>query len=187
MKNPYVYGYLPLFTIILFSLSFGIFAINQILPFLTSIGVYSGMREFLTDLELRVFLLVILSLCFFMLFSALKLIGQTIHETGMLFFSKDKKGETMSVARGGYVIFFFGSLLSVLGIQSVYILIAVFAATVFIYFIYTIYKMSQFMTMVGMIGLIVFEILFWSLFITLILYILLKLYNGVLASLPFAN
>lgn len=187
MKNPYLYGYLPLFTIILFSLSFGIFTVNQILPFLSSIGVYSGMREFLSDLELRVFLLIVLSLCFFMLFSALKLIGQTIHEVGMLFFSKDKIGETMSVARGGYVIFFFGSLLSVIGIQSFMILITVFATTLFVYFIYTVYKMSQFMTMMGMIGLIVFEILFWSVFVTLILYILLKLYNGVLASLPFAN
>ena len=66
-------------------------------------------------------------------------------------------------------------------------LIAVFAGTIFIYFIYNIYKMSQFMTTVGMVGLIIFEIVFWSIFITLILYILLKLYNGVLASLPFAN
>lgn len=41
----------------------------------------------------------------FMLFSALKLIGETVHELGMLFFSKDYKGETMSAARGGYVIF----------------------------------------------------------------------------------
>ncbi|CAM5218771.1 Membrane protein YufK OS=Ureibacillus acetophenoni OX=614649 GN=SAMN05877842_109129 PE=4 SV=1 [Ureibacillus acetophenoni] len=187
MKNPYLYSYLPLFTIILFSLSFGIFAVNQLLPFLSSIGVYSGMREFLSDIELRVFLLIILSLCFFMLFSALKLIGQTIHEVGMLFFSKDKIGETISVARGGYVIFFFGSLLSVIGIQSVSILMAIFAITVFIYFIYTIYKMSKFMTMVGMLGLIIFEILFWSIFVSLLLYILLKLYNGVLASLPFAN
>ncbi|SOC41208.1 DUF5366 family protein [Ureibacillus acetophenoni] len=187
MKNPYLYGYLPLFTIILFSLSFGIFTVNRILPVLSSIGVYAGMREFLSDLELRVFLLIVLSLCFFMLFSALKLIGQTIHEVGMLFFSKDKIGETMSAARGGYVIFFFGSLLSVLGIASVNILMAVFALTVFVYFIYTIYKMSRFMSMAGMIGLIIFEILFWSLFITLILYILLRLYNGILASLPFAN
>lgn len=187
MKNPYVYGYLPLFTTILFSLSFGIFAVNQILPFLTSIGVYAGMREFLSDFELRVFLLIILSLCFFMLFAALKLIGQTIHETGMLFFSKDKIGETISAARGGYVIFFFGSLLSVIGIQSYILLISIFALTVFIYFIYTVYKMSQSMTIVGMIGLIIFEVLFWCLFVTLILYILLKLYNGVLASLPFAN
>ena len=54
-----------------------------------------------------------------MLFSALKLIGETIHEVGMLFFSKDKVGETISVARGGYVIFFIGAFLSAFGIQSI--------------------------------------------------------------------
>ncbi len=187
MKNPYLYGYLPLFTIILFSLSFGIFAVNQLLPFLTSIGVYAGMKEFLSEIEMRLFLLIIFSLCFFMLFSALKLIGQTIHEVGMLFFSKDRAGETMSAARGGYVIFFFGSLLSFIGIQSVTILVAIFGIAVLTYFIYTVYKMSHYMTLFGMLGLIVIEILFWSVFITLILYILLKLYNGILASLPFAN
>ncbi|MEG0472433.1 MAG: DUF5366 family protein [Solibacillus sp.] len=187
MKNPYLYGYLPLFTIILFSLSFGIFAVSESLTLFHAIGVYSGMREFLSDLELRFVLLIVFALVFFMLFSALKLIGETIHELGMLFFSKDQAGETMSVARGGYVIFFFGSFASVIGIQSVLILIFVFIATVFSYFIYTIYKTSQFMTVSGMIGLIFFEVITWFIFITLIVYALIKLYNGILASLPFAT
>nr|WP_106780606.1 DUF5366 family protein [Lysinibacillus timonensis] len=187
MKNPYLYGYLPLFTIVLFSLTFGIFTVDKSIQLLTSIGVYAGMREFLTEFELRIFLLIIFTLCFFMLFSALKLIGETIHEVGMLFFSKDSEGQTISVARGGYVILFFGSIVSVMGVQSFTILIVIFLLTIFAYFIYTIYKMSQFMSMVGMIALIAFEILFWSLFTTLILYTVLKLYNGILASLPFTN
>lgn len=64
MKNPYLYGYLPLFTILLFSLTFGIYTVGISLDFLTSIGIYSGMREFLTDLELRVLLLIVFTLCF---------------------------------------------------------------------------------------------------------------------------
>lgn len=63
------------------------------------------MREFLSDLELKLFLLIILVLIYFMVFSALKLIAETIHEIGMLFFSKDYEGKTMSQARGGFVIF----------------------------------------------------------------------------------
>lgn len=187
MKNPYLYGYLPLFTIVLFSMSFGIYMVDQSLQLFISIGVYSGMQEFLSELEIRVFLLILFSLCFFMLFSALKLIGETIHEVGMLFFSRDNNGQTISVARGGYVIFFFGSLLSFIGIQSFILLMIVFAVTIFAYFIYTIYKMSQYMSTLGMIGLITFEIMFWAVFVTFILYISLKLYNGILASLPFAN
>ncbi|MDN4492861.1 DUF5366 family protein [Ureibacillus aquaedulcis] len=187
MKNPYIYGYLPLFSVILFSLTFGIYLVGESLGFLTGIGVYTGMREFLTDIELRLLLLSVFVLCFFMLFSALKLIGETIHEVGMLLFSKNNNGEMISVARGGYLIFFFGSLLSVFGVQSIYILLCVFAVTIFSYFIFNIYKMSQFLSLSGTVGLIFFEILFWAIFITFICYVVLKLYNGLLASLPFAK
>ena len=41
------------------------------------------------------------------------------------------------------------------------------------------------MTIVSTIGLIVFEITIWSVLVSTIIYILLKLYNGVIASLPF--
>lgn len=185
MKNPYLYGYLPLFTIILFSSSFGIFAVSESLELFNAIGVYTGMREFLSDLELRFVLLIVFALLFFMVFSALKLIAETIHEVGMLFFSKDKAGETISVARGGYVIFFFGAFVSVIGVQSLLILVGIFLVTIFCYFIYTVYKMSQFMSITGVVGLIFFEILTWFIFIALIAYAVVKLYNGVLASLPF--
>lgn len=185
MKNPYLYGYLPLFTILLFSLTFGIYMVSQSMSLFQAVGVYAGMREFLSDMELKVFLLILFALCFFMLFSALKLIGETIHELGMLFFSKDQNGETMSIARGGYVIFFIGALLSAVGIQSLPLLVIILSVTVAVYFVYTVYKMSHFMSATGLVGLIFFEILFWTLFCTVIAYILIKLYNGVIASLPF--
>ncbi|MFP5303980.1 DUF5366 family protein, partial [Cobetia sp. SIMBA_158] len=73
------------------------------------------------------------------------------------------------------------------GIQSFTVLITIFLLTVFIYFIYNMYKMSQFLTMSGTVGLLVYEILFWSILMTLIMYVVLKLFNGILASLPFAN
>lgn len=186
MKNPYLYGYLPLITIILFSFTFGIFAVSESLQLFQSIGVYNGMREFLSDLELRFVLLIVFALIFFMLFSALKLIGETIHELGMLFFSKDQAGETINAGRDGYVIFFFGAFASVIGIQSMVILITIFLATVICYFIFNVYKMSQYMSLTGVIGLIFFEILSWFILLTLIAYALVKLYNGILASLPFA-
>lgn len=185
MKNPYLYGYLPLFTIILFSFSFGIFSVTESLQLFQAIGVYNGMREFLSDLELRFVLLIVFALLFFMLFSALKLIGETIHEVGMLFFSKDKEGQTIHAARGGYVIFFFGAFVSVIGFQSLTILVTIFLATIFCYFIYNVYKMSQYMTIVGVLGLILFEVITWFVLLTLVVYALIKLYNGILASLPF--
>ena len=65
------------------------------------------------------------------------------------------------------------------------VLAAIFLLTTFIYFVYVVYKLSKFMTIVRTVGLIVFEIIIWSVLISTIIYILLKLYNGVIASLPF--
>ncbi len=67
------------------------------------------------------------------------------------------------------------------------VLAAIFMLTTFIYFIYVVYKLSNFMTISRTIGLIVFEIIIWSVLISTIVYILLKLYNGVIASLPFLD
>ena len=185
MKNPYIFGYLPFVTIVLFSLTFGVYTVGVSVELFKEIGLYAGMREFLTDIQLRIFLLVIYALLFFMVFSALKLIAGTIHETAMLFFSKDVEGESYSEAKGGNVIYFFGSLVSAGGISSITVLAVIFLLTTFVYFIYVVYKLSKFMTIGRTIGLIVFEIIIWSVLISTIVYILLKLYNGVMASLPF--
>lgn len=187
MRNPYIYGYLPLITILLFSLTFGMYAVGESLQIFQSIGVYSGMREFLSDFELRVFLLIVFAVIFFMVFSALKLVGETIHELGMLFFSKDQDGATVSQARGGYIILFVGAICSAFAIQFIYVLVGIFVLTIFIYFIYLIYKMSHFMSMSGTIGLLVFELFMWTILLSLLVYVILKLYNGILASLPFAS
>ncbi|MGE7691542.1 DUF5366 family protein [Lysinibacillus sp. NPDC097214] len=187
MKNPYIYGYLPLITILLFSLTFGMYAVSESLQVFHAIGVYSGMREFLSDFELRVFLLIVFAGIFFMLFSALKLVGETIHELGMLFFSKDNDGATVHQARGGYIILLVGAICSAFAIQFIYVLVGIFVLTVFVYFIYLIYKMSHFMSMGGTIGLLVFELFMWTILLSLIFYVVLKLYNGILASLPFAH
>ena len=185
MKNPYIFGYLPFVTIVLFSLTFGVYTVGVSVELFKGIGLYAGMREFITDIQLRIFLLVIYALLFFMVFSALKLIAETIHETAMLFFSKDVEGKSYSEARGGNVIYFFGALASAGGINSIILLTAIFLLTTFIYFVYVVFKLSKFMTIVSTIGLLVFEILIWAILVSTIIYILLKLYNGVIASLPF--
>lgn len=185
MKNPYLFGYLPLFTVLFFSLTFGIFTVIKSMSLLQGIGLYNGMLEFLTDFELRVFLLILFALLYFMLFSALKLIGTTIHEFGMLFFSKDQEGEALRHVRGANMVFFFGALLSAAGIQSLYVLVGIFSLTVFTYFVFLIYKLSSYLSVPGMIGLMMFEILTWGVFVGFIVYVLFKLYNSVVKALPF--
>ena len=184
MKNPYVFGYLPFITVVLFSLTFGVFTVGASTNFFKEIGLYSGMREFLSDAQLRLFLLIIYALLFFMVFSALKLIAETIHNSGMLFFSKDVEGKSYSEARAGSVIYFFGAIATAGGIFSIQVMALIFLGTTLLYFIYTIYKLSQFMSIPSMLGLIAFEVLLWGASVSGVVYIVIKLYNGVLASLP---
>jgi len=187
MKNPYIFGFMPLATILIFSLTFGLYTVTEALEFFKGIGLYAGMREFLSDFQLRIFLLFVLSFSFFMVFSALKLIAETIHEVAMLFFSKDVRGEGFRDARSGNIIYFVGSMISVFGIQSLQLLIGVFLLTSFIYFVFVVYKMSPYMSFMSMIGLIIFEVVMWSVFMALNCYVILKLYNGLMASLPFLD
>lgn len=187
MKNPYIFGYIPLITIVLFSLTFGVYSVGEIIQLSRGIGVYDGMREFLSHVQLQLFLLIVLSLFFFMVFSALKLIAETIHELAMLFFSKDLVGESIHQARGGYVVFFFGALLSAVGISSIWMLAGIFVVTALAYFIYVMYKLTHTLTIGSVLGIILFEIFTWSLFLSLIVYTFFKLYNGIVASLPFLD
>ncbi len=53
MKNPYIFGYLPFVTIVLFSLTFGVYSVGLSVELFKEIGLYAGMREFLTDMQLR--------------------------------------------------------------------------------------------------------------------------------------
>ena len=102
----------------------------------------------------------------------------------MLFFSKDAVGESYYEAKSGNLIYFFGALASVAGIQSLKILIGIFLVTTFIYFVYSVFMLSKYLTVFSTIGLLVFEILVWGVLLSVFIYIILKLYNGILASLP---
>ncbi len=184
MKNPYIFGYLPFMTVVFYAFTFGVYAVGVSIDLFHEIGLYEGMREFLSDIQLRMFLLVLYALFFFMFFSALKLIGETIHNSAMLFFSKDLEGKSYVEARAGSVIYFIGAIATAAGIHSIEIMGLLFLLTTIIYFIYTVFKLSKFMSLANMIGLIAFEVIIWGVLLSGIVYILLKLYNGVLASLP---
>lgn len=187
MKNPYIFGYLPFVTIVLFSLAFGVYTVGMLIDLFKGIGLYAGMREFLTDMQLRGFLLIVVTLMYFMVFAALKLIAETIHEISMLFFSTDTEGHAYLQARGGTLIYFFGALVTAGGIHSIKLLLGIFLMTTFIYFIYVMYILSKSMSMINTFGLLFFEIFIWGILVSGIVYILLKLYNGVIASLPFVR
>ncbi|MCA1064922.1 YufK family protein [Rossellomorea aquimaris] len=184
MKNTYLTSYLPLFSILLFSLTFSVYGVEVFIDIFKKIGVYPGMREFLSDMQLKLALLVLLMVAFFMVFAALKLIGETINGVSMLFFASDSDGKLYNRVRSGSMIYFIGGLVSVVSLKSFLGMLLIFALSSIVYFIYFVYKISPSLSKMGLVGVVSLQVFSWSsLFIT-IFFVLLKLYNGVMASLP---
>lgn len=186
MKNPYLFGFLPLITILLFSMTFGLFAVNESLLLFKKIGVYAAMSEFLSDAELRVFLFICFGVIFFMVFSAIKLLGETIHTIGMLFFAKIKEDNPPQESKALYSILLLGACLSVIGVQSLTMLIAIAVGTIIIYFIASMVRLTEYLGFSSVIGLLIFEFAMWTVLVVTLAYVIVKLYNSLLASLPFS-
>lgn len=184
MKNTYFTSYFPLFSIILFSLSFSINVEQFLLGILKSTGIYEGMLEFFSDGGIKLAILTLLVVLFFMVLAALKLIANTINELSLLFFSKDSEGENLKKIRSGAIIYLIGSAISLISMNSYIGIGIIFAVTTIAYFMYFVYKVSTSLSYVGLIGLIFFQVLIWSLLITGVIYLAVKVYNSIMASLP---
>lgn len=184
MKNTYFTSYFPLLSIMLFSLSLSIRVEKILLDFLKDTGIYEGMLEFLSDGGIKLSLLTLLLVLFFMVFAALKLIANTINELSLLFFSKDSEGESLKQIRSGAVIYCSGSAISLISMNSFTGIGLIFAATTIIYFMYFLYKVSTSLSLFGLIGIVFFQVLIWSSLITGVIYLAVKVYNSVMASLP---
>ena len=184
MKNTYLTGYLPLFSILMFSLSFSVYGVGRSVEFFKGIGVYTGMREFLSDIQLKFFILILLMIVFFMVFAALKLIAETINELSLLFFSRDQEGKALQQVRSGSVVYFVGSLLTVASLRSFIGLVVIFVLTSIFYFVYFVLKTSSTLSTVGTIGVIMFEVIIWSVLLSSVFFVIIRLYNGLMASLP---
>jgi hypothetical protein len=184
VRNTYLTGYLPLFSILLFSLTFSVYGVEVFVDLFKKIGVYPGMREFLSDLELKIILLIFLMIVCFMVFAALKLIAETINEVSLLFFSQDNEGEILHQVRSGSMVYFIGALVSVASLKSFLGLLVIFLLTSIAYFVYFIYKISASLTKPGLFGVIFFQVITWSSLFLIVFLVVLKLYNGLLAGLP---
>ncbi|WP_075982752.1 DUF5366 family protein [Bacillus massilinigeriensis] len=184
MRNTYLTGYLPLLSIILFSLSTSIRVELTLIDFLKKIGIYVGMREFFSEGGIKLSLLILLLVLFFMVFAALKLIADTINQLSLLFFSKDSEGDSLKNIRSGSIIYFIGGALSLISMFSFIGIAGIFLATTIVYFIYFVFKVSSRISMVGLIGLIFFQVIVWSTLLTGVVFIGIKVYNSIMSSLP---
>lgn len=184
MKNTYLTSYFPLLSIILFSLSFAINLERIALKFLKQTGIYDGMTEFFSDTGIKLLLLALFFILFFMVFSALKLIADTINELSLLFFSQDSEGENLKHIRFGSVIYFFGAALSLFSIFSLLGAFAILFIATICYFVYFVYKISATLTIVGTIGLVFFQVIAWATLLIGVLFVLIKVYNMLITTLP---
>lgn len=184
MKNPYLTSYFPLLTITMFSLSLSLRTEMELTGLLKNAGIYQGMLEFFSETGIKLSLLALLMVLYFMVFAAMKLIAETINEVALLFFSKDLEGESLKLIRNGVAIYFSGGVLSLFSIYSFIGIVAIFAATTLIYFVFFVYKISSNLTMAGLIGTVFFEVIIWSTLLLGIVYLAVKVYNSIIKSLP---
>ncbi len=184
MKNTYVTGYFPLLSIMAFSLSFAVYLMVRMITFLKSNGLYSGMTEMLSEINIKLSFLLLFFICFFMFFAALKLLVDTFMELSLLFFSKDKVGEDLQKLRGVSIIFLIGGLVSMLCCLSLWLLAGCFLLTSLIAFIYVLYKISESLSGTGLIGMIFFHVTIWAMLLLAVCLSILKLYNSIVEGLP---
>ncbi|SDO27074.1 DUF5366 family protein [Alkalicoccus daliensis] len=184
MRNAYLTSHFPLISIVLFSLSFGIYTERIISAYLQEIGIYSGMTEFFSEQGIVFALVFVAWLIYFMIFAAMKLIADTINELSLLFFSKEEEGVDIRVIRGGSWIFLVTGILSLIAVIDIRALAGIFLLACFIYFIFFVYRVSASMSPMGLIGLIMFHMIIWISFFIAVGYLLLRLYMSVLSSLP---
>lgn len=183
IKNTYITSHFPLLSILIFSFSFSLYTVYKVIYWLETLGLYSGLLEFFSETSLKLSLLFLLALFYFMLFSALKLIANTVNELALFFFSKDQEGQVLMKIRSGSIIFVVGSLLSLIFNQSLLMMTIIFLISCFVYFLFFLFKVSDFLMIGSMFGMVIMILLFWTAFVFLVSYIGLRIYNAILATL----
>lgn len=184
MKNTYLTGYFPLIAILLFSSSLSISTSLYALKMLSSFGMYDGMLDYFSEKGIRLALFAAFALLYFMVLSALKLIANTVTELSLLFFANDPEGNSLKKLRMGSMIYLGGGILSFVLLQNVIWIVIWFAVVTLAYFVFTVYRIYSTLSLMSLVGFILLELLFWFTFVIGILFIFIKLYNSIMASLP---
>jgi hypothetical protein len=177
-KNVYMTGYLPLFSIILFSSGFAINLERAVISKLKYFGVYQGMLELFADHVIHLSVGFCLFLLFFMGFAALKLLSDTLTHLSLFFFSKDTEGVLLRQGKSGGWFFFAGGMLGIVLNRSLLLILVTFAVSSIVYFFYWLLKVVSDMSTAGIIGMVFLHLFFWSGFGVLVVYTVLRLYNA---------
>lgn len=181
-KNVYMTGYLPLFSIILFSCSFAIYLERLVIKKLKYFGVYQGMLELFESHVIHLSVWFCLFLLFFMGFAALKLLSDTLTHLSMFFFSKDTEGVLLQQSKSGGWFFFAGGMLAIALNHSILLMLIVFVSAALVYFFYFLLKIGSSFSTPGIMGMVFMHLFFWAGFGLLVVYTVLRLYNAFVSS-----
>lgn len=184
MKNTYLTSHFPLFAIFVYSIALALYTESELIQKLIDLGVYSGMMEFFSESGIKITLLFVLFIIYFMMLSALKLISDTMIQLSLLFFSKDEEGNDLNKIRGGSWFYLLSSFLALLFFMNIQMILIIFALATVSYFVYYLYKIRDSLSVAGLFGMVLFHSLFWCTLILTLIFAVTRLYNSFVASLP---
>ena len=143
------------------------------------------LKGVMPEKDIRILLFLGILLVLFAIFSALKVLGQTIWEMGLLFFSKDVEGKDLLASKKISFLFIIGGLISIPLNSSILISISVLGASFIIYLIYFLIKQSKSFSLVGIFGFVLFQLIIWGSIVSGIAYIYFTLLSTYLKNMPF--
>ena len=168
-----------------FGISFTLFFFQLAINFISTKGILEPLTGVMPEKDIRILLFIGILFVLFSIFSALKVLGQTIWELGLLFFSKDEAGADLIVSKKISYLFILGGLISVPLNSSILLSISVLGATFIAYMIYFLIKQAKSFSVVGMFGFVLFQLIIWGSIVSGIAYIYFKLVSTYLKNMPF--
>lgn len=178
--NVHAFSYFPFFVVLLFSIAFALNLRVLVTKELKDAALYEGIIEIMPEQKFQSLLLVGLLLVLFMVFSMLKLFGETSLRLSLLLFAKDQTGYTIQRMQSGFWILLVGGVVATLLFKSTVFVLLVFILTIILYFVFYIFQLSDDLTIGSLVGIILFNTLFWTTVFLLAFYFAVKTYNQVL-------
>ncbi|WP_312451478.1 DUF5366 family protein [Exiguobacterium sp.] len=176
--NVYLLSYAPLISILLFSTSLAIATTELALHWLDQVGVYDELLQLLTARDTKLVVWLGFLIVYFMIFSSLKLLSDTINQLGFAFFIKEQEGTTLGMLRPGSILLLVGGCVSFAFMTSFLHVGIVLLVSFFIYFIFYTVQISKMTNAAGAVGLIIFSFLAWGVLLAGLSWVGLTLFNS---------
>lgn len=174
--------YLSFFSILLFSTAFSINAELYLMEQLNQYGLYKSFMEAFSEGYVKITIWFALFLFYFMLFSAIKLIANTVMELSIFFFCKSEPNATFPSHPWASTLYLGLAVISIFCAKSIVILAGIYLGAGIIAFALLIHKVADRLSLPRIVGVVFMHFMFWAVFLFAVLNVLLKLYNGVVRS-----